>query len=60
MNTFVIGATGFVGGAVARYMAGLGHVVTGLARTGTAATALAAQGIIPVAGDLDSRRYEGP
>ncbi|GAA2072562.1 NAD-dependent epimerase/dehydratase family protein [Actinomadura alba] len=56
MNVFVIGATGFVGGAIARHLAGSGHTVTGLARTGTAATALDAQGITPVAGDLDSRR----
>lgn len=56
MHVFVIGATGFVGGAVARRLAGEGHHVTGLARTGAAAAALDARKIIPVAGDLDSRR----
>jgi nucleoside-diphosphate-sugar epimerase len=56
VNIFIIGATGFVGGALARHLSGAGHRVTGLARTDTAATALDAQGITPVAGDLGSRR----
>ena len=56
MNIFVIGATGFVGGAVARNLAGNGHTVTGLARTDAAAAALAARGISPVAADLETRR----
>lgn len=56
MDVFVIGATGFVGGAVARHLTALGHRVTGLARTEAAAQVLAADRITPVAGDLDSRR----
>ncbi|MFF2086646.1 NAD-dependent epimerase/dehydratase family protein [Nocardia sp. NPDC058176] len=56
MNIFVIGATGFVGGSLARHLNAAGHTVTGLARTGAAAEILAAQGIIPVAGDLEDRR----
>ncbi|MER8161578.1 NAD-dependent epimerase/dehydratase family protein [Streptomyces sp. NPDC094472] len=56
MNIFVIGATGFVGGALARHLAAEGHTVTGLAGTETAAAGLHAQGITPVAGDLDERR----
>lgn len=52
MNIFVIGATGFVGGALALHLAGAGHTVTGLARTATAAITLADRGIAPVAGDL--------
>ncbi|WP_413809728.1 NAD-dependent epimerase/dehydratase family protein [Streptomyces sp. OE57] len=56
MDVFVIGATGFVGGAVARHLAAHGHQVTGLARTGPAASTLEAQGIVPLPGDLDARR----
>lgn len=56
MDIFVIGATGFVGGHLARHLAAEGHTVTGLARTGAAAAALRAQGITPVAADLDARR----
>lgn len=59
MSVFVIGATGFVGGSLARHLASGGaggHPVTGLARTEAAAATLAAQGITPVPGDLDGRR----
>ncbi|MGV9690939.1 NAD-dependent epimerase/dehydratase family protein [Streptomyces sp. NPDC003444] len=56
MNIFVIGATGFVGGHLARHLAAEGHTVSGLARTDSAATTLLQQGITPVAADLDARR----
>ncbi|SES48114.1 NAD dependent epimerase/dehydratase family protein [Streptomyces sp. yr375] len=56
MNVFVIGATGFVGGALARHLIKSGNAVTGLARTDDAAATLHAQGITPIAGDLDARR----
>ncbi|MET8289896.1 NAD-dependent epimerase/dehydratase family protein [Streptomyces sp. NPDC005132] len=56
MNVFIIGATGFVGGHLARHLASEGHAVSGLARTDAAATTLQQQGITPVAADLDARR----
>ena len=52
MNIFVIGATGFVGGGIARSLVNSGHRVSGLARTGGAAGHLQAAGIRPVRGDL--------
>ncbi|MEW2162595.1 NAD-dependent epimerase/dehydratase family protein [Streptomyces sp. NPDC007084] len=55
-STFVIGATGFVGGAIARHLAAGGRTVAGLARTEQAAATLRSQGVTPVAGDLDARR----
>jgi nucleoside-diphosphate-sugar epimerase len=56
MNVFIIGATGFVGDALARHLSAEGHTVTGLARTKNAAATLGSQGITPVAGDLDEHR----
>ncbi|WP_086693773.1 NAD-dependent epimerase/dehydratase family protein [Streptomyces recifensis] len=56
MKIFIIGATGFVGGALARHLSAQGNKVTGLARTQSAAATLAFQGITSVAGDLDEHR----
>jgi nucleoside-diphosphate-sugar epimerase len=53
MQVFVLGATGFLGGALARRLAASGHDVTGLARKTEAAAALAADGIAPFIGDLE-------
>lgn len=51
---FVIGATGYVGGVLARHFVSEGHAVSGLARTDDAAMTLEATGIEPVFGDLDA------
>lgn len=56
MHIFVIGATGFVGGALARHLAANGHTVTGLARSAQAAATLRGRNITPVPGDLAARR----
>jgi nucleoside-diphosphate-sugar epimerase len=56
MDIFVIGATGFVGGAAARHLPALGHTVSGLARSAAAARALSEQGIVAVRGDLEEGR----
>jgi nucleoside-diphosphate-sugar epimerase len=56
MNVLVLGATGFVGGAVARHFVKEGHRVTGLARSEDAADLLAQHGITPLVGDLTTSR----
>ncbi|WP_411036964.1 NAD-dependent epimerase/dehydratase family protein [Shinella sp. BYT-45] len=54
-HVFIIGATGFVGNAVARHFVSRRYRVTGLARNGEAAGRLAAAGMAAQIGDLDAR-----
>ncbi|HZV78523.1 MAG TPA: NAD-dependent epimerase/dehydratase family protein [Candidatus Binatus sp.] len=61
MRYFVTGATGFVGGAVARQLAQAGHSVVALARDPLRATELAKLGITVAAGDVtDAASLRGP
>ncbi|MFP3688085.1 MULTISPECIES: NAD-dependent epimerase/dehydratase family protein [Burkholderia] len=53
-NIFIIGASGFVGSALARHFLADGRRVLGLARTDRAEAALRAVGISAVRGDLDA------
>lgn len=52
MRVFMTGATGFVGGALARKLVGAGHQVRALVRPGADLRQLAGLPIQPVAGDL--------
>ncbi|WP_267358854.1 MULTISPECIES: NAD-dependent epimerase/dehydratase family protein [unclassified Methylobacterium] len=53
-NIFVIGATGYLGGVLARHFVEEGYEVAGLARTEEASARLARDGIAPVLGNLDT------
>ena len=53
-NVLVLGATGFVGGAVARHFVRNGYRVSGLARGDVKAAQLADAGIDPVQGDIET------
>lgn len=53
MKLFVTGASGYIGGSVARALLEAGHGVRGLTRTAESARGLAAFGIEPVIGSLD-------
>jgi nucleoside-diphosphate-sugar epimerase len=53
VNIFVTGASGFVGGTVARRLLAAGHSVRGLIRDASKAEALKALGIEPVIGSLE-------
>ena len=53
MKIFITGASGYIGGSVAKYLADAGHEVTGLIRDPAKRDALQALGITPVLGTLD-------
>jgi nucleoside-diphosphate-sugar epimerase len=53
MQIFLTGATGFIGGAVARALGGAGHSVRGLVRDEVKARTVADYGIEAVVGSLD-------
>jgi nucleoside-diphosphate-sugar epimerase len=56
-TVLITGATGMIGGAVARAMQRRGRHVVGLARTDSASRQLRDQGIEPLAGDLADRAW---
>jgi nucleoside-diphosphate-sugar epimerase len=51
-RVFVTGASGYVGGAIARHFVRSGHVVFGLTRSPERASTLAENGVQPVIGDF--------
>ncbi|MCX2886937.1 MULTISPECIES: NAD-dependent epimerase/dehydratase family protein [Pseudomonas] len=53
MKIFITGASGYIGGSVAKYLVDAGHEVTGLIRDPAKREALQALGITPVLGTLD-------
>src|SRR5918994_1160978 len=59
MQVFLTGASGYIGSAVADRLRAAGHVVSGLARSDTAASRLPAAGIQPTRGNFTDPRSMG-
>ncbi|PPT75981.1 nucleoside-diphosphate sugar epimerase [Xanthomonas theicola] len=53
-HILVLGATGFVGGAIVRHLVRCGHRISGLARNDVKAVQLVDAGIDPVYGDIET------
>ena len=53
MRVFILGATGYIGGAIAKRALQVGHTVQGLARSDQAEAMLRERGVVPVRGNLD-------
>ena len=53
MKVFITGASGYIGGSVAKTLIDAGHCVYGLVRNQTKVAALQQLGIKPVVGTLD-------
>ena len=53
MKIFCTGASGYIGGSVAKYLVATGHQVSGLVRSAEKAENVRAIGIVPVMGTLD-------
>src|SRR5918994_1161110 len=59
MQVFLTGASGYIGSAVADRLRAAGHVVSGLARSDTAASRLPAAGIQPTRGNFTEPKRVG-
>lgn len=57
MHTFILGAAGYIGGAIVQRVLQAGHTVQGLARSDQREATLHERGIVPVRGSLTIMRY---
>ena len=59
MRTFLTGATGYIGSAVAERLRAAGHQLTALARSDASAAKLESAGIQPIRGDFSDPKSVG-